>query len=52
MLLGLVTPASGTAAIGGRPYRELACPLRLAPSALTPKTLAPRQPHNACITQR
>jgi energy-coupling factor transporter ATP-binding protein EcfA2 len=28
MLLGLVTPASGTAAIGGRPYRELACPLR------------------------
>jgi ABC-2 type transport system ATP-binding protein len=28
MLLGLVTPASGTAAIGGRPYRELGCPLR------------------------
>jgi ABC-2 type transport system ATP-binding protein len=28
MLLGLVTPASGTAAIGGRPHRELACPLR------------------------
>ena len=28
MLLGLVTPASGTAAIGGRPYRQLACPLR------------------------
>jgi ABC-2 type transport system ATP-binding protein len=28
MLLGLVTPASGTAMIGGRPYRELASPLR------------------------
>ena len=28
MLLGLVTPTSGTARIGGRPYRELSCPLR------------------------
>jgi ABC-2 type transport system ATP-binding protein len=28
MLLGLVTPAGGTATIGGRPYRELSCPLR------------------------
>ena len=28
MLLGLVTPASGTATIGGCPYRELSCPLR------------------------
>jgi ABC-2 type transport system ATP-binding protein len=28
MLLGLVTPASGTATICGRPYRELSCPLR------------------------
>jgi ABC-2 type transport system ATP-binding protein len=28
MLLGLVTPASGTARIDGRPYRELADPIR------------------------
>jgi ABC-2 type transport system ATP-binding protein len=28
MLLGLVAPTSGTAAIAGRPYRELADPLR------------------------
>jgi ABC-2 type transport system ATP-binding protein len=28
MLLGLVTPTSGTATVGGRPYRELADPLR------------------------
>ena len=28
MLLGLVTPTSGTARIGGRPYQELSCPLR------------------------
>jgi ABC-2 type transport system ATP-binding protein len=28
MLLGLVAPTSGTATIGGRPYRELADPLR------------------------
>ena len=34
MLLGLVTPTSGTARIGGRPYRELASPLRQAGVAL------------------
>jgi ABC-2 type transport system ATP-binding protein len=34
MLLGLVTPASGTAAIDGRPYRERACPLRQVGAAL------------------
>jgi ABC-2 type transport system ATP-binding protein len=28
MLLGLVAPTSGTATIGGRPYRELADPAR------------------------
>jgi ABC-type multidrug transport system ATPase subunit len=28
MLLGLVTPTSGMARIGGRPYQKLACPLR------------------------
>ena len=28
MLLGLVAPTSGTATVGGRPYRELADPLR------------------------
>jgi ABC-2 type transport system ATP-binding protein len=28
MLLGLLTPTSGTARFGGRPYRELSCPLR------------------------
>ena len=28
MLLGLVAPTSGTATIDGRPYRELADPLR------------------------
>src|SRR3954447_16013493 len=29
MLLGLVAPASGTATIGGRPYVELAEPVRV-----------------------
>ena len=41
MLLGLVTPASGTATIGGRPYRELSCPLRQVGVALEPSGADP-----------
>ncbi|HVX45153.1 MAG TPA: ATP-binding cassette domain-containing protein [Mycobacteriales bacterium] len=41
MLLGLVTPTSGTATINGRPYRELADPLRHVGAALEAASFHP-----------
>jgi ABC-2 type transport system ATP-binding protein len=40
-LLGLVTPSSGTTAIGGRPYRELGDPLGTVGSALEAASFHP-----------
>ena len=44
MILGLDTPDSGTATIGGRPYRDLANPLRRVGALLEAKALHPGRP--------
>ncbi|MDQ1085365.1 MULTISPECIES: ABC transporter ATP-binding protein [Microbacterium] len=41
MLLGLVRPTSGTATVGGRPYSELASPLRTVGAALEASSFHP-----------
>lgn len=41
MLLGLVTPSSGTATIGGRPYHDLPNPLRTVGAALEASSFHP-----------
>jgi len=41
MLLGLVTPSSGTATIGGRPYHDLPNPLRTVGAALESSSFHP-----------
>ncbi|WP_250444566.1 ABC transporter ATP-binding protein [Actinotalea sp. C106] len=41
MLLGLVTPTSGSATIDGRPYREIARPLRVVGAALEAASFHP-----------
>lgn len=43
MLLGLVTPTSGTALIGGRPYRRLSRPGRFIGASLDPGAAHPRR---------
>jgi len=47
MLLWLVTPTSGMARISGRPYQELACPLRQVGVALESAGAHPAGQHAA-----